>query len=290
MIVSVPRPGAAEPAIATLVGRHLQRPVEQAGRLQHRLVEAGAGPWSPHLMCASRSATERPPTLATSRCGSESSQTAMPIRSHAMLFASGARHSHAGSLGSASAAGGGTTGDRATPALRCRDDADRDRHRRDQRGRDQQAAAPGAAPRLVEQRSQPVPPPATGRSAVPAVEHEASITSFMRPVNRSSAATVGLTDQAAAEIRRGSPTGRPPPGERLPPAKDIAAVLGVNRNTVLTALRMLRDEGLVDFRRGRGVVVAGTPARSEVVEHARSSGSPAAAATSATSSCRSSAA
>ena len=86
---------------------------------------------------------------------------------------------------------------------------------------------------------------------------------------RSSGATVGLTDQAAAEIRRAIADGEAAPGERLPPAKDIAAVLGVNRNTVLTALRILRDEGLVDFRRGRGVVVAGTPARSEVVEHAR---------------------
>jgi GntR family transcriptional regulator len=73
----------------------------------------------------------------------------------------------------------------------------------------------------------------------------------------------------AAEIRRAIADGEAAPGERLPPAKDIAAALGVNRNTVLTALRMLRDEGLVDFRRGRGVIVAGTPARSEVVEHAR---------------------
>jgi GntR family transcriptional regulator len=91
----------------------------------------------------------------------------------------------------------------------------------------------------------------------------------MRPVNRSPSVTVGLTDQAAAEIRRAIADGEAAPGERLPPAKDIAAILRVNRNTVLTALRMLRDEGLVDFRRGRGVVVAGTPARSEVVEHAR---------------------
>jgi GntR family transcriptional regulator len=46
-------------------------------------------------------------------------------------------------------------------------------------------------------------------------------------------------------------------------------VLGVNRNTVLRALRQLRDEGLLDFRRGRGVTVTATPARGAVHERAR---------------------
>ena len=59
------------------------------------------------------------------------------------------------------------------------------------------------------------------------------------------------------------------PGERLPPAKDLAAVLGVNTNTVLRSLRVLRDEGLLEFRRGRGISVAGTPERGAVVQRAR---------------------
>src|ERR1019366_1358180 len=44
-----------------------------------------------------------------------------------------------------------------------------------------------------------------------------------------------------------------------------AEILGVNRNTVLRALRILRDEGTVDFTRGRGVRVTGTPQRSAVI-------------------------
>ncbi len=78
-----------------------------------------------------------------------------------------------------------------------------------------------------------------------------------------------LHDQVAAEIRRAIAEGEAAPGERLPPARDLAAVLQVNTNTVLRALRLLRDEGLLEFRRGRGVHVAGTPERGAVLARAR---------------------
>ncbi len=78
-----------------------------------------------------------------------------------------------------------------------------------------------------------------------------------------------LFTQVAGEIRRAIAEGAAKPGERLPPAKDLAAVLGVNTNTVLRALRVLRAEGLLEFRRGRGISVAGTPERGAVVMRAK---------------------
>jgi GntR family transcriptional regulator len=73
-----------------------------------------------------------------------------------------------------------------------------------------------------------------------------------------------LHEQVAMQIRRAIAEGEAKPGERLPPARHIAAVLGVNSNTVLRALRILRDEGLLEMAPRRGIRVVGTPADSEV--------------------------
>ncbi len=78
-----------------------------------------------------------------------------------------------------------------------------------------------------------------------------------------------LHDQVAAEIRRDIANGDVQPGQRLPPAKDMAAVLGVHHNTVLRALRLLRDEGILDFRRGRGITVVGEPERGVIAAQAK---------------------
>ena len=73
-----------------------------------------------------------------------------------------------------------------------------------------------------------------------------------------------LHEQVAAEIRRAIADGEAKPGERLPPARHLAAVMGVNTNTVLRALRALRDEGLLEMRPRRGTRIIGTPAESQL--------------------------
>lgn len=69
------------------------------------------------------------------------------------------------------------------------------------------------------------------------------------------ASGVPIFDQLAASVRAEIARGILRAGDRLPSAREVAGALGVNVHTVLRAYQDLRDEGLVDLRRGRGAVV-----------------------------------
>ena len=69
------------------------------------------------------------------------------------------------------------------------------------------------------------------------------------------ASGVPIFDQVAASVRAELARGTLRSGDRLPAAREVAAALDVNIHTVLRAYQELRDEGLVDLRRGRGAVV-----------------------------------
>lgn len=69
-----------------------------------------------------------------------------------------------------------------------------------------------------------------------------------------------LFAQLASAVRGAVARGEITAGERLPGARDLADSLGVNVHTVLRGYQQLRDEGLVELRRGRGAVVTASGA------------------------------
>lgn len=74
----------------------------------------------------------------------------------------------------------------------------------------------------------------------------------------SSAGSGGLARRLALALRAAVVGGLLPVGSRLPPERQLAALLSVSRSTVTVALDELRAEGLLASRQGRGtVVVAG---------------------------------
>ncbi|OWA24621.1 GntR family transcriptional regulator [Streptomyces sp. CS057] len=83
--------------------------------------------------------------------------------------------------------------------------------------------------------------------------------------------TVPLGDQIAASVRRAVADGAVVPGERLPAARVLAESLGVNVHTVLRGYQRLREEGLIELRRGRGAAITAdaSPQRARLLERVR---------------------
>lgn len=67
--------------------------------------------------------------------------------------------------------------------------------------------------------------------------------------------TLPTADQIAADLRRRIETGEYRPGDLLPRIRDLATELGVDPDRVRAAYLALREERLVEPRRGRGTVV-----------------------------------
>ena len=66
---------------------------------------------------------------------------------------------------------------------------------------------------------------------------------------------IPLFEQLAAAVRSEVLRESITAGERLPAGRDLAETLDINVHTVLRAYQLLRDEGLIELRRGRGAVV-----------------------------------
>lgn len=76
-----------------------------------------------------------------------------------------------------------------------------------------------------------------------------------------------LYGQIAAAVRKAIGDGEIVPGDRLPAARDLARSLDVNMHTVLRSYKGLRDEGLIELRRGRGAIVREGSAATAGIHH-----------------------
>lgn len=61
----------------------------------------------------------------------------------------------------------------------------------------------------------------------------------------------GIADDIQSKIR----SGEYPPGSQLPSTADLATIYKVNRSTIVRAVALLHDRGLIYGEQGRGMFV-----------------------------------
>src|SRR5258708_32376543 len=59
-----------------------------------------------------------------------------------------------------------------------------------------------------------------------------------------------IYQEVANQLRRSPHEGKPKPGDKLPPERDLARMFGVSRNTIRDAMRALEQSGLVELKLG----------------------------------------
>lgn len=82
---------------------------------------------------------------------------------------------------------------------------------------------------------------------------------MLPPLELDSQAAEPLYRQLHRQLRELILSGTLQRGERIPPTRELAALLGVNRATVAAAYELLEQEGLIRGHVGRGSFVAGGP-------------------------------
>lgn len=84
--------------------------------------------------------------------------------------------------------------------------------------------------------------------------------------NVSHATMLSLPDRLSVDLERLILDGKLEPGERLPPERELAEMLGVSRVSIREALRELENRGLIDRRPGRGTIVLKPGERASVAD------------------------
>ena len=70
--------------------------------------------------------------------------------------------------------------------------------------------------------------------------------------SRSRSRACGRYAQVAGKLRAAIVAGRLRPGARLPSERALAEEFGVSRATIVSALQLLRRDGMIETRRGAG--------------------------------------